>query len=239
MHLEIRELVKRFERHRALDGVSVQIEAGQIVAVLGLNGAGKSSLLRCCAGLLSPDSGSVYYDGVELTRDDLPMRRRFLFFGDQPALFRDQSILRNIAIVLRLYDRDGVEAEDRVIALLEEFDLLPLARCPLSVLSRGQAYKAALVALLAADPEIWLLDEPFASGMDSLGLAAFRRHAREAVGRGRTILYSTQLLDLAERLSDRVLILHDGRLRAFDTVERLTQNGDLTDLFRAMRDGND
>lgn len=239
MHLELRELVKRFGRYRALDRVSAEIDAGTIVVVLGLNGAGKSTLLRCCAGLLSPDSGTVLYDGVELARDNLPMRRRYFFLSDWPMHFHDQSVIRNLAIVLHLYERDGPGSEERVLRLLEEFDMLLMADCPLSVLSRGQAYKAALIALLAVDPEVWLLDEPFASGMDPLGLAAFRRHALEAAARGRTIVYSTQLLELAKRLSDRVLILHEGRLRAFDALDRLSVNGDLTNLFERMRDGSE
>src|SRR5213076_2235789 len=140
---------------------------------------------------------------------------------DFPFHFWEQSVIRNIAIVLRLFEADGAKAEDQVLELLRDFDLLPLALRPVNSLSRGQAYKAGLVAMLAADREVWLLDEPFASGMDPHGINAFKRHARAAASRGRTVLYSTQLLDLAERFSDRVCLIHQGEVRAFDTLAQL------------------
>jgi ABC-type multidrug transport system ATPase subunit len=110
-------------------------------------------------------------------------------------------------------------------------------------LSRGQAYQAGLVALLAVDREIWLLDEPFASGMDPHGIDAFKRHARSAAARGRTIIYSTQLLDVAERFSDRVCVIHKGGIRAFDTLDRLRERASdkdnvLEEMFRQLREGD-
>ncbi len=111
----------------------------------------------------------------------------------------------------------------------------------MNTLSRGQAYKAALATMIAADREVWLMDEPFASGMDPHGIDAFKRHAREAATRGRTILYSTQLLDVAERFSDRVCVVHRGEIRAFDTLNRLREqaqdkNNVLEEMFRQLRE---
>ena len=153
-----------------------------------------------------------------------------------------RSILRNIAIVLRIFEADGAGTETRVLDLLREFDLLPISLRPIHSLSRGQAYKAALAAMIAADRELWLLDEPFASGMDPHGIDAFKRHARAAADRGRTILYSTQLLDVAERFSDRVCVIHKGAIHAFDTLERLRERASdkgnvLAEMFRQLREG--
>jgi ABC-2 type transport system ATP-binding protein len=241
MHLRVCELTKRYGRRRALDNVSLDIAPGQIVAVLGLNGAGKSTLLNCFAGLTAPDSGQVLFDGIELNREDLAMRRRFYHLPDFPLLFDHGPVLRNLSIILRLYEADGPGTEDKVLALLEEFDVLPLAFAPAGILSRGQRYKVALVALLAVDPEIWFFDEPLASGMDPLGLSAFRRHARSAAERGRTIIYSTQLVEAAEKLCHRAIILHDGRVQGFDTLERLSPTeesggSNLGELFVRLRD---
>jgi ABC-type multidrug transport system ATPase subunit len=128
-----------------------------------------------------------------------------------------------------------------VLDLLHEFDLLPLAMRMVGSLSRGQSYKAGLVSMLALDRELWLLDEPFASGMDPLGIDAFRRHARAAAARGHTIIYSTQLLDVAERFSDRVCLIHQGEIRAFDTLDRLRERAHdkdnvLGEMFRRLRE---
>ena len=241
MKIEFRGVLKSYGSVRALDRVSAEIAPGQIIGLLGPNGAGKTTFLRCLTGIAAPDKGAVYLDDQEFRRDNLELRRRMLFLSDFPFHFWEQSILRNLAIVLKTYQADGPGIEDRLITLLADFDLLPLALRPVNSLSRGQAYKTALVGLLAVDPELWLLDEPFASGMDPQGIDAFKQHARAAASRGRTIIYSTQLLDVAERFSDRVCIIHKGELRAFDTLENLRSGAQdktnvLEELFRRLRE---
>jgi ABC-type multidrug transport system ATPase subunit len=243
MKIELRGVFKSYKSVRALDGVSLEIEPGQIVSLLGPNGAGKTTLLRCFAGIAAPEKGGVYFDDQEFRRDRMDLRRRLHILPDFPFHFWEQTVLRNIAIVLRLFEADGEGAEARVLELLRDFDLLPLALRPVNSLSRGQAYKAGLVAMLAADREVWLLDEPFASGIDPHAIDAFKRHARAAAKRGRTIIYSTQLLDVAERFSDRVCVVHQGELRAFDTLDNLRaqahdKSNVLEELFRNLREGN-
>jgi ABC-type multidrug transport system ATPase subunit len=241
--IELRGLRKAYQSIQALDHVSLEIEPAQIVSVLGANGAGKSTLLRCLAGIAAPDRGAIFFDDHEFRRDRLDLRSRLYIMPDFPFLFWEHSIIRNVAMILRLYDADGDDAESRVLQLLRDFDLLALAQRPVNSLSRGELYKAGLTAMLAADRELWLLDEPFASGMDPNGIDAFRRYAREAVARGRTIIYTTQILDIAERFSDRVCLLHRGEIRAFDSLEKLrTQATDkdnvLQEMFRQLREGD-
>jgi ABC-type multidrug transport system ATPase subunit len=243
MKIEFRGLTKSYRSIRALDQVSLEIEPGQILSLLGPNGAGKTTLLRCLAGIAAPDRGSIYLDDHELRRDELELRRQIQFLPDFPFHFYEQSILRNIAIVLRIFEADRDGAENRVLKLLRDFDLLPLALRPVNSLSRGQAYKAALVALIAADREVWLLDEPFASGMDPNGIDVFKRYAREAAARGRTILYSTQILDVAERFSDRACVIHKGAVHAYDTLAALRERASdksnvLAEMFRQLRESD-
>jgi len=194
----------------ALDSIETTFESGRIVAVVGANGAGKSTLLRILAGLTGPDSGEVFLDGRRLDLGDLEMRRRIGFLPDFPGLFPEDSLLANLAITLRLYHADGPEAGPRVLGLLEELDLLTSAEMPAGTLSRGQAYKTALTGLIASAPDLWLLDEPLASGMDPRGLAVLRREMRAAARSGRTLLFTTQLVELAESLADTLLVLRNG-----------------------------
>jgi len=243
MRIEIRNVLKAYRSLRALDHVSLEMEPGQIISVLGTNGAGKSTLLRCLAGLAAPDKGRIYYDDQEFTRDRLDLRKRLYLMPDFPFLFWERSMVRNIAVILRLYEADGDGVEARVLQLLRDFDLLPLALRPVGSLSRGQLYKAGLAALLAADREVWLLDEPFASGMDPNGIDAFKRHARDAANHGRTIIYTTQILDIAERFSDRVCLIHKGGIRAFDSLDALRlqatdKDNVLQEMFRQLREGD-
>jgi len=242
MKTALRNVTKRYGKTYALRNVTLEFNSGEIVSVLGPNGAGKTTLLRCLAGIVGPDEGTVRYDEREFRRDDLDTRKRFFFLPDFPFLFWEQTILQNIGIILRLYGVDGSGIQDRVLNLMREFDLLTLANSPVERLSRGQAYKTALVALIAVDPEVWLLDEPMASGMDPLGQAAFKRLARDAAARGRTIIYSTQVLEVAERFSDRVCLIHQGEIRAFDKLDNLRagaadKQNTLEELFMKLRAG--
>jgi ABC-type multidrug transport system ATPase subunit len=235
MKIELRNVFKSYRSVHALDRISLTAEPGQIISLLGPNGAGKTTLIRCLAGISRPDTGEIYYDDQEFYRDRMDLRRRLYILPDFPQLFWDLSILRNIAIILHLFDADGTEAKAKVLELLRDFDLLPLALRPIGSLSRGQAYKAGLVAMIAADRELWLLDEPFASGMDPHGIDAFKRHARAAAGRGKTVIYSTQILDVVERFSDRVCVIHNGEIQAYETLTRLRElAGDKTNVLEEM-----
>ncbi|MDB6017134.1 MAG: transporter family protein [Pedosphaera sp.] len=241
MKIELQGVSKKYGSALALDDVTLEMAPGQLVALLGPNGAGKTTLLRCLAGIAAPSKGRVLYDGQLFTRDRMDLRRRYAFLPDFPLVFEDWSLLRHIGMVLRLYQAEQPGVEERVIELLTELELLPLAEKPFKSLSRGERYKGALAALMAADPEVWLLDEPFASGMDPHGITTFKRRAREAVGRGRTVIYSTQILDAAERFSDRVCIIYRGCLAAFDSVANLrdknfSQEGVLENIFDILRE---
>jgi ABC-type multidrug transport system ATPase subunit len=237
VRIEISQLSKSYDGFRVLNHLSFEIDSGHIIAVLGVNGAGKTTLLRCMAGIASPDRGRVCYDGEPFSRERLDLRRRMFFVPDTPFLCWEMTALQHIAMVLHLYEAETDDADEVVLALLEEFDLLPHARAVLTTLSRGQAYKTTLVPFLAIDPEVWLLDEPFASGMDPPGISAFKRHAREAARAGHTVIYSTQLLEVAERFSDRVCLLHDGGMHAFDTMDKLRsrRDGGLAEIFDRLR----
>ena len=235
MKVELAGISKVYGGNRALHQVREEFAPGRIVAVLGLNGAGKSTLLQCMAGILGLDEGDVYFDDEILRRDRVDLRRRFAFLPDFPMFFHWMTGLQHIGMVLRLYGRDG--AEERVLELLRAFDLIPLAESPIGALSRGQIYKMALVGLIAANPELWLIDEPMASGMDALGLREFRRRARLAADAGTTVFYTTQILAVAEQFSDEALILHQGRVRARGPVSALRASGELEELLEGLRDG--
>lgn len=242
MQIQLHSVSKWYSRTWALRDVGLEIEPGQVVALLGPNGAGKTTLLRCLAGLVVPSRGKITYDGEAFNRARLDLRKRFLFLSDFPVFLSGYDIVRRIAITLALYDRPVEGIEERVVSLLKEFDLTSKDDSPLEQLSRGQAYKASLVALLAVDPEVWLLDEPLASGMDPHGITSFKRHARAAAARGRTVIYSTQILDSAESFSDRICVLDDSRVKAYERIDDLrrlegVQGGVLESLFERLREG--
>jgi len=236
LKVALEKLTKKFGLNRVLNSVDLELPEGSITALVGMNGAGKTTLLHCVAALLALNGGAVTFDGERLRRDRIDLRKRFMFLPDFPIFVLAPTLIDYLSLVLRLYERDTEAAAERVLDLLREFDLLPLADLPLAQLSRGQQYKAALISLIAVDPDLWLLDELLASGMDPLGLRAFHRHARLAADKGKTILYTTQILEVAERSADYAAVLHEGRIRAFARCSELRTKADggLADLFASL-----
>ncbi|MBI2682309.1 MAG: ABC transporter ATP-binding protein [Acidobacteriales bacterium] len=243
MQIRIDSLSKKFGPLHALENINLTIGSGQLIVILGANGAGKTTLLRCLSAMVVPSSGTIHFDDQLFQRGRMDLRQRLLFLPDFPFVFPDLTVLRHLSMVLSLFGRDGVGNEDLAIDHLRALDMLPLAKSKLGILSRGQLYKAALAGLLLVDPELWLLDEPFASGMDPNGIAYFKEQARAAAARGRTVLYTTQILDVAENFSDRVALVDHGRLLHFESVAGLrekenVEEGVLEKIFRDLRGRN-
>lgn len=210
MKVECDRMTKAFGKRTILDRVSLQLPEGRVVSLLGINGAGKTTLLRLLAGVFNPDSGTISFDGKPFQRGDLGQRARIFFLPDFPPLLMGETVLGHIGLTIRMFGRDAVPGiESQVCRLMEEFALLPLIDAQTHTLSRGQSYKTALVALLAVDPDLWLLDEPFASGMDPGGLSALKRHLRAAADRGRTVVFSTQIVEVLRETSDQVIVIRD------------------------------
>ncbi|MCB1087865.1 MAG: ABC transporter ATP-binding protein [Verrucomicrobiae bacterium] len=227
MILELLGATKNFGRTKALDSVSVEFRPGEIVAVIGLNGAGKSTLLRVLAGLYRLDQGMLLFDGEPFARDNLEQRRKVLFLPDEPVLHPEQSPLRNVGIYVRQYERHGEAGmAEKIAGLFAELSLLNKAEASLGALSRGQVYKTGLIALIAVSPEIWLLDEPFASGMDARGIQVLRNRARMAAEKGATVIYTTQMPEVATSLADRILVIDDGAVSLFDSPETFAESSD-------------
>lgn len=232
MDVSLRGFGKRFQGDPVLEGIDLDLGPGQIVALIGLNGAGKTTLLRSLAGILVPSRGSIRWNRSQDLRDDRDLQRRIMFLPDTPLGIEQHTPLEHIALHLKAFwsadpEWDGVAPvglEDRVAAVLGELDLLTCAESPMARLSRGQRYKAALAVLLLLRPELWLLDEPFASGMDPQGMFALKAHAKAAAAAGACIVYTTQIIEIAERFCDLLLVLDHGRL-----IDRISH-----DQLRAM-----
>ncbi len=219
--LQIVAATKRYAGKAALDDFNLTIEPGEIVAIVGLNGAGKSTLLKALAGVIALNSGHVMWNGSVLHREDLEARRRILFIPDVPFLMVG-SVMENVTAYLEHYDRTSPETLERAAELLIELDLPEKAESSITELSRGQAYKVGVAAICAVNPDYWLIDEPFASGMDAQGLSTFRREARKAVREtSAAVIYTTQMIELAREFSDRIAVIEHGKLYACDTYENL------------------
>ena len=224
--LRLDGLVRRFGPVTAVDGVSLSVEPGEIVGFLGPNGAGKTTTLRVVSGLLRPDAGTVSIAGHALASEPLAAKRSLGFVPDRPYLYERLTAYEFLAFVAALYDVPAETARERGEALLQRLGLLGEARDLIESYSLGMRQKTALAAALLHDPPLLLLDEPLV-GLDPHGARVLKDLLRERAARGAGVLVSTHLLDVAERLCDRVVILSRGGVVASGTFATL--RGDRTD----------
>jgi ABC-type multidrug transport system ATPase subunit len=157
-----------------------------------------------------PDRGLVRYEGKVFSRENLALRKRLHFTPDMPLFFPDQTVARNIATFAAVYEKPVAGREEFLAGWLEDTGAAALMKRTPANLSRGQLWKAGLGCVAAIEPELWLVDEPFASGMDALGMGSFRRLARHLADQGGTVIYTTQMVEMAVGFSDHVCVIREG-----------------------------
>jgi len=213
-------LARRFGRVIAVADVSLEVRSGEIVGFLGKNGAGKTTTLRCMAGLLAPDRGRIVVAGADLAREPRAAKARLGFVPDQPFLYERLSAREFLAFIAALYDLPADAAEGRAAWLLDRLGLTADAGRLLGGVSLGMRQKTSIAAALLHSPPLLLLDEPL-NGLDPPSARALKDLLREHARQGGGVLVSTHLLDVAERLCDRVVILNAGRVVAEGTLDAL------------------
>ncbi|HVC14772.1 MAG TPA: heme ABC exporter ATP-binding protein CcmA [Acidimicrobiales bacterium] len=205
--VHLRSAVALAGRFPALSGADLDVAAGEVVAVLGPNGSGKTSLLRACAGLVPVTSGEAVVLGCDLRADRTQVRRRVGLLGHEPSLYDELTARENVRFAVRA---SGLGA-DRVDAALDRLGLVGrLGRTPVVRMSAGQRRRTALAALVARRPELWLLDEPHA-GLDAGARALVGALVAEAAAAGASVLLTSHEPELAVPLADRVVVLAGGR----------------------------
>lgn len=219
--IEVEGLAKSYGATRAVDGLSFQVHAGEIFGVVGPNGAGKTTTLECVEGVRRPDRGSIRVLGLEPVRDRLRLRER-IGIQLQGSTLQDNLRVRE---ALDLY-ASFYPAPADVVELIDQLGLAESARTPFQQLSGGQQQRLSLGLALIGDPEVVFLDE-LSTGLDPQGRRAIWELVRTVRSRGRTIVLSSHLMEEAERLCDRVAIIHRGRRIALDTPAALVASLDL------------
>jgi heme ABC exporter ATP-binding subunit CcmA len=219
----LRDAVTLSGRFPLLAGVSLEIEHGEIVHLLGSNGAGKTSLLRAIAGLVPIASGAAIVLGHDLTLDRRSVRRDIGLVGHSTSLYGDLTATENLDFLLRAarVDRNGAQAALERLGVTGR-----LAQTPVSRLSQGQRRKVALAALVARQPALWLLDEPHA-GLDATGRATVDAVVVEAAAKGITIVFSSHELDRAAQIATRVVAIGGGVVVEVEPRPRAVRSADL------------
>lgn len=218
--IEAEELVKTFGNHRAVDGVNLKVGAGTIYGVLGPNGAGKTTTISMLATLLRPDEGSARIFGHDVVKESHMVRQLIGLTGQYASVDESLSANENLMIFSRLLGLGRTEAKRKTAELLEEFGLIEAAKRPLKSFSGGMRRRLDLAASLIAQPPLIFLDEP-TTGLDPRTRVQMWNTIRQLVRSGSTVLLTTQYLDEADQLADRVAVIDHGRVVAEGTVDHL------------------
>ena len=235
--LHIRGLVKRFDRP-AVDGLDLRIGAGEFYALLGPNGAGKTTTLRMVAGLLRPDSGWISVFGIDALSDPIAAKRVMAWLSDEPMIYDKLTPFEYLEFVAGLWGVDAVVAETRARDLIGWLGLDAQAHERCEGFSKGMRQKVALAGALIHEPKLVILDEPL-TGLDAGSARQVKSVLRERVRAGSTVIMTTHILEVAERMADRIGVIAGGRLIAEGTLDELRrQTGKsgttLEDTFLAL-----
>jgi ABC-2 type transport system ATP-binding protein len=218
--ISVSQLHKSFGEVQALDGVSLEVEAGSVLGLLGPNGAGKTTLVRVLATLLKPDSGEARVAGLDVVRDEAALRQRIGLAGQYAAVDENLTGLENLTMVGRLYGMPRARARERGNELLERFELVEAAGRPVKTYSGGMRRRLDLAAALVASPPVLFLDEP-TTGLDPRSRLGLWEVIEGLVSEGTTVLLTTQYLEEADRLADTIAVIDHGRLIAEGTSDQL------------------
>jgi ABC-2 type transport system ATP-binding protein len=230
--LQLRSLRKAFGRP-AVDGIDLSVRRGELYALLGPNGAGKTTTLRMVTGLLAPDSGQVEVLGIDLARDPAAAKRKMAYLPDDPMLYGKLKPTEYLEFVAGLWGIAAEDAEPRARRLLDWLDLTKHAHELTEGFSRGMKQKLALAGALIHEPELLILDEPL-TGLDAAAARQVKDLLVSHVAKGGTVILTTHILEVAERLAQRIGIIRQGRLIAEGTLAELrerTLGGSLEDVF--------
>ena len=229
MSIEALNISKRFGQFAALEGVNLEINRGELVALLGPSGSGKTTLLRVIAGLEFPDSGTIRFNGKDIS-DRTARERQVGFVSQHYALFRHMTVFENIAFGLKVRPRSSRPSREKIRAKVQELlrliQLETLAQRYPSQLSGGQRQRVALARALAVEPSVLLLDEPFGA-LDPLTRAALQKEFAELSQRlNKTVIFVTHDVREALMLATRIGLMHEGQLVLLETPENFLRSNE-------------
>lgn len=228
--LKIENLTKRYGNKKAVDGLSLHIQKGEIYGFIGHNGAGKTTTLKACCGILQFDEGEIYVDGKSVKNEPIECKQRIAYIPDNPELYGFMTGIQYLHFVADIYKIGEKERNERIKRYADAFHLtLDLAQ-PISAYSHGMKQKLAVISAFIHEPKLIIMDEPFV-GLDPKAAHTLKEMMRELCEKGGAIFFSTHVLDVAEKLCDKVAIIKGGKLIKTGTMDEVKGDSSLENVF--------
>ena len=235
--LKIEHLTKRYGNKTAVDDLSLHIKPGEIYGFIGHNGAGKTTTIKSCCGILAFDEGEITVNGVSIRQDPITCKRMMAYIPDNPDLYEFLSGVKYLNFVADMYGVGKAEREERIARYADMFELTGDLAQPVSAYSHGMKQKLAIISALIHEPRLIILDEPFV-GLDPKASHIVKGLMRGICDAGGAIFFSTHVLEVAEKLCDRVAIIRQGRLVANGTLEEVSGDASLEEVFLELEGEN-
>jgi ABC-2 type transport system ATP-binding protein len=227
--LKIENLTKTYGAKRAVDNLTLTILPGEIYGFIGHNGAGKTTTLKACTGLLTFESGNIYIDGISIKENPIECKRQIAYIPDNPDLYDFLTGIKYLNFIADIFGVDETRNE-KIAALANKFELTSDLAQPISAYSHGMKQKLAVISAWLHSPKLIIMDEPFV-GLDPKASHLLKEMMREHCNNGGAIFFSTHVLEVAEKLCDKVAIIKQGRLIKAGTMEEVKGDDSLEEVF--------
>jgi len=233
--LKIDHLTKTFGDKRAVDDLTLHIRPGEIYGFIGHNGAGKTTTIKAVTGILQFDSGEIFVDGKSVKSDPLGCKKVLAYIPDNPDMYEFLSGIKYLNFIADVFGVPANVRQERIHQYADLFELTDDLAQPVSAYSHGMKQKLALISALLHDPKLMIMDEPFV-GLDPVASHKLKTIMREKCGRGGAIFFSTHVLEVAEKLCDKVAIIRNGKLVVSGTMDEVKGNSSLESVFLELEE---
>ncbi|MGN0312105.1 MAG: ABC transporter ATP-binding protein [Lachnospiraceae bacterium] len=228
--LRIEHLNKSYGEKKAVQDLSLHIRPGEIYGFIGHNGAGKTTTIKCCCGILQFEGGEIYVDGISLKDDPLACKEKIAYIPDNPDLYEFMTGIQFLNFVADIFAVSATDRQERIRRYADSFELTESLAQPISSYSHGMKQKLAIISALIHTPSLIIMDEPFV-GLDPKASHLLKELMRRICDEGGAIFFSTHVLEVAEKLCDKVAIIKGGQLIKSGTMEEVKGDSSLENVF--------
>lgn len=228
--LKIDHLTKIYGEVKAVDDLTLHIEKGEIYGFIGHNGAGKTTTIKACCGILSFDRGEILIDGTSIKDDPMACKKKLAYIPDNPDMYEFLSGIKYLNFIADVFQVDKATREAKIKELADKLGLTDDLAQPVKAYSHGMKQKLAIISAFIHSPELIIMDEPFV-GLDPKASHILKEMMRKHCDEGGAIFFSTHVLEVAEKLCDKVAIIKQGRLVTWGTMDEVKGDGSLENVF--------
>lgn len=233
--LKIEHLTKKFGDFTAVDDLSIDVEAGQIYAFIGHNGAGKTTAIKAAVGIQDFDEGTITIDGHDIRREPMECKRVLAYIPDNPDIYEYMTAIQYLNFIGDIFEVPTAKRQELIDKYADMFEIKDKLAQPISSFSHGMKQKVVIIGALIHEPRLIIMDEPFV-GLDPKATFLLKGVMREMCDNGAAIFFSTHVLDVAEKLCDMVAIIKQGKLITSGTMEEVKGNDSLEQVFLELED---